>query len=289
MADFPETRDSLILQVKDPENQEAWEEFAQIYRPVIRRIAIARGLQDADAQDLAQHVLVAVAGAIGRWEKTNPSTRFRHWLRRIARNAIINALTRRPLDQAAGGTSLIDLQREYDQAELDSIKWAQRVAAGEMDMGMDGRAPLTALRQAVTRAFETRIKLQQAQLDAAEAKLNAGRKRLVDRAKRSEQIIERRMAELIGGEETAWPEKRQPASWLASPAGQSSPSSTATNKVATEKIPVEARFGLEFEPGQQTPAVKGAPATQILVYRRRCQEDEISNQSTSQPAVGHHP
>ncbi len=123
MADFPETRDSLILQVKDPENQEAWEEFAQIYRPVIRRIAIARGLQDADAQDLAQHVLVAVAGAIGRWEKMNPPTRFRHWLRRIARNAIINALTRRPLDQAAGGTSLIDLldQEPQPDGETDPL------------------------------------------------------------------------------------------------------------------------------------------------------------------------
>ena len=95
MTGYPETRASLIIQVKDPENQEAWQEFVAIYQPVIYRTAISRGLQDADAHDLSQQVLTAVAGAINRWE---PNSRFRHWLRRITRNAILNALNRRPLE-----------------------------------------------------------------------------------------------------------------------------------------------------------------------------------------------
>jgi RNA polymerase sigma factor (sigma-70 family) len=63
-------------------------------------------LQDADAQDLAQRVLMAVAAAIGSWEKSSESVQFRHWLRRVARNAIVNALSRQPQDRAAGGTSV---------------------------------------------------------------------------------------------------------------------------------------------------------------------------------------
>lgn len=109
MTQFPETRESLILQVKDPANLAAWEQFVDLYRPVIFRIARARGVQDADAEDLAQQVLAAIAGAVGRWEKSDKSTRFRHWLRRIARNAIINAVTRRPSDQATGSSSVQDL------------------------------------------------------------------------------------------------------------------------------------------------------------------------------------
>ena len=66
MSEFPDTRESLLLQVRDPENREAWDQFAQIYRPIIFRTALARGLQDADAHDLAQKVLIAVASAIGR-------------------------------------------------------------------------------------------------------------------------------------------------------------------------------------------------------------------------------
>lgn len=112
MSEFPETRDSLLVQVQDPANRDAWELFAQIYRPVIVRIALARGLQHADAQDLSQQVLMAVASAIGHWEKRDESTRFRHWLSRVTKNAILNALMRRPMDLAVGGSSVEEFLRE---------------------------------------------------------------------------------------------------------------------------------------------------------------------------------
>ena len=112
MSEFPETSFSLLVQVQDPANREAWEMFARIYRPVIVRIARARGLQHADAQDLSQQVLMAVASAIGDWEKRDETTRFRHWLSRVTKNAILNALMRRPRDQAVGGSSVEELLRE---------------------------------------------------------------------------------------------------------------------------------------------------------------------------------
>ena len=112
MSEFPETRDSLLVQVQDPANRDAWELFARIYRPVIVRIAKARGMQNADAQDLSQQVLMAVASAFGDWEKRDESTRFRHWLSRVTKNAILNALMRRPKDQAVGGSSVEELLGE---------------------------------------------------------------------------------------------------------------------------------------------------------------------------------
>lgn len=112
MSEFPETRDSLLVQVQDPANRDAWDLFARIYRPIIVRIAMARGLQHADAQDLSQQVLMAVASAIGTWKKRDESSRFRHWLSRVTKNAILNALTRRPKDQAVGGSSFEELLQE---------------------------------------------------------------------------------------------------------------------------------------------------------------------------------
>lgn len=129
MTQFPETRESLIIQVKDPENRVAWEQFVAIYRPVIVRTAAARGLQEADAQDLAQQVLLAVASAIGQWEKRNESTRFRHWLRRITRNAIVNAITRRPQDRAIGGSSILAVLTEHAEVDAETeslIDWEYR-------------------------------------------------------------------------------------------------------------------------------------------------------------------
>lgn len=105
-SEFPETRDSLLLRLHSGVDHDAWGQFVGIYRPVIYRMARKRGLQDADAQDLAQQVFVSIAGAIERWQKSDESVRFRHWLRRVAKNAICNAVTRGPKDPAAGGTSI---------------------------------------------------------------------------------------------------------------------------------------------------------------------------------------
>ena len=80
MTEFPETRASLLLEVRSPESQTAWEEFVQLYRPAIYRMARKRQLQDADAQDITQNVLLKIAGAIGNYEPRE-GVRFRHWLR----------------------------------------------------------------------------------------------------------------------------------------------------------------------------------------------------------------
>lgn len=76
-------------------------------KSVIVRIAWARGLQHADAQDLSQQVLITVASAISDCEKRDESTRFRRWLSRVTKNAILNTLMRRPRDQAMGGSSVV--------------------------------------------------------------------------------------------------------------------------------------------------------------------------------------
>ena len=98
----PETRPSLLLRVRDPADREAWAEFSEIYRPVICRLARLKGLQAADAEDLAQQVLISIANAIERWEPEPGRAKFRTWVRRIVQNAILNALTRGAPDKASG-------------------------------------------------------------------------------------------------------------------------------------------------------------------------------------------
>ncbi len=95
--------------------------FTQIYRPIVYRLARGRGLQDADAEDLTQKVLLSVSRAIPDWQR-QPDTRFRHWLNRIARNAILNALSRDRKQLGVGGSDFLKSVNNVPQRcnELES-------------------------------------------------------------------------------------------------------------------------------------------------------------------------
>src|SRR5262245_40455842 len=112
MSPSPETRPSLLVRLVDRADRAAWQEFAEVYSPVIQRLALRRGLQQADAEDLVQQVLTSVSNAIDRWHHDPARAKFRTWLHRIAHNAIVNALTRAAPDRATGDTGMqIQLHR----------------------------------------------------------------------------------------------------------------------------------------------------------------------------------
>jgi RNA polymerase sigma-70 factor (ECF subfamily) len=93
-------------------------------------------MQDADAADLSQDVLRAVAGAIGRLDYDRRNGAFRNWLFTIVRNKMANWLdSRRIREQPSGDTgthNLLDscpapdeLAAQWEHEwEQGLIKWA---------------------------------------------------------------------------------------------------------------------------------------------------------------------
>ena len=114
MNPTPETRASLLIRVRDPADQAAWHEFVEIYRPVILRLARHKGMQDADAEDVAQEVLAAVAKAVEQREHDRKRAKFRTWLHRVAHNAILNALTRGKPDRGSGDSALLAVLNQHE-------------------------------------------------------------------------------------------------------------------------------------------------------------------------------
>lgn len=122
MSDWPETSETLIRRVRETVDDPAWDSLVSIYRPVIYRMARRRGLTHESAEDVVQTVFLSVSRAIPQWSFVEGGPKFRHWLGRIARNAIVNAITRARPDRATGSTSVAEiLQALPSEAELSGV------------------------------------------------------------------------------------------------------------------------------------------------------------------------
>jgi RNA polymerase sigma-70 factor (ECF subfamily) len=88
MAEIPPTRASLLVRLRDSGDEAAWKEFVELYTPLVYGYARGQGLQDADAADLCQDVLRAVAGAVGRLEYDPQRGSFRSWLFTVVRRKL---------------------------------------------------------------------------------------------------------------------------------------------------------------------------------------------------------
>lgn len=127
MSASPTTRPSLLLRIRDVQDDGAWTQFVEIYGPLVYGYARKRGLQDADAADLMQEVLRSVARSVGGLEYDPKRGTFRGWLLTITRNALHKywAAQQREL-QATGGTAMQALLEEQaDEAESDAAAWEQ--------------------------------------------------------------------------------------------------------------------------------------------------------------------
>ncbi len=141
MPDFPDTRLSLLKRLKNGQDETAWEEFHDIYRPVLTRMVAAAGLPACDQQDVVQEIWLAIYRAIDKYEHRSHAFAFRGWLAKLSRNTALNYLTRktpRHTERLQDGAVLTDrnstkqiLQEHWDREyQRQVLQWAAlRVAS----------------------------------------------------------------------------------------------------------------------------------------------------------------
>lgn len=100
-----QTRHSLLARLgQDPTDQSAWSEFAARYGPRIGGWCRARGLAEADVEDVVQMVLLNLAARM-RSFVYDPGRSFRGWLRTLTAHAWSDFVARRQRGgRAVGGT-----------------------------------------------------------------------------------------------------------------------------------------------------------------------------------------
>lgn len=122
------TRASLLIRLRDSDDTDAWDQFAEIYSPLVFEFARRDGMQDSDAADLVQEVMQEVAGSIKRFDYDPSVGRFRSWLYKIAKRTS-GHLRRRQARQpkGSGDTRAMDqLHAVADSKEIPEEAWDQQ-------------------------------------------------------------------------------------------------------------------------------------------------------------------
>ncbi|QJX00766.1 RNA polymerase sigma factor [Frigoriglobus tundricola] len=112
---------TLLDRLRHPSQPDAWDRFVRLYTPLLLRWAALQGFQDADAEDLAQTVLVKLVRVLPTYEKRDGQT-FRGWLFTICRNECRDfraVRATRPLPTADGLATVAERQPITEVTEAE--------------------------------------------------------------------------------------------------------------------------------------------------------------------------
>jgi RNA polymerase sigma-70 factor (ECF subfamily) len=116
------TRVTLLHRLnQNPGDQISWAEFVRVYGPAIRGWLMHRGLQEADAQDVTQNVLLRLTAKLPQF-KYDPSKSFRGWLKTLTHHAWHDFVTEAGYrTRGSGDTSVLDqLQSVEARQDLEA-------------------------------------------------------------------------------------------------------------------------------------------------------------------------
>jgi RNA polymerase sigma-70 factor (ECF subfamily) len=123
------TSASLLARLRQaPADQSAWAEFVDRYGRKLYGWCRHWGLQEADAQDVTQDVLVRLGGKMQTFAY-DPSRSFRAWLKTLARHALSDFCDARSRAGAAGGGSQVVELLQTVEAREDLVRQLE----GEFD------------------------------------------------------------------------------------------------------------------------------------------------------------
>lgn len=97
-----------------------------IYEPLLMRLMRQRGLQENDARDTTQQVLLRISGAIHRYRPDGGDASFRRWLFCIARNVVVTFLSKQSRQPMLVDDWQVAEQLEPALAKSDEMKCFQR-------------------------------------------------------------------------------------------------------------------------------------------------------------------
>lgn len=131
------TSESLLLRLRQPDSEVAWDRFIRLYYPLLHHWATRAGLQPADAADLVQDVLVTLLAKMSEFQYDGRRS-FRGWLRTVTLNHWRDRLKRRATKPMPGHAERLDnLANDGEISKLIDREYQQAVAARALQLMRD--------------------------------------------------------------------------------------------------------------------------------------------------------
>ena len=101
----PTTRRSLLSRLKNLGDQKSWNDFYETYQALIHKMAVRRGLDYHEAEDVVQETVISIAEKMSNTVKPyeyNGNVTFKGFLRSITYYRIVDQFRKRPSERRAG-------------------------------------------------------------------------------------------------------------------------------------------------------------------------------------------
>jgi len=122
LDEFIPTRASLLSRLKNWDNQESWRDFFNTYGKLIFSVAIKRGLNEQEAEEVVQETIISVAKTMSGFKYNPAKCSFKGWLRHLTDKRIADQFRKRKK-----GIESLDANVS-STADTDFITFASRVA-----------------------------------------------------------------------------------------------------------------------------------------------------------------
>jgi RNA polymerase sigma-70 factor (ECF subfamily) len=134
------TRASLLERLRGEREEDAWQEFYDLYWRPVYGYARRYGLGSEDAEDVVQDVMVAAARAMPAFAYHPDRGRFRGWMGTLARRKVIDRLRRRAARVPAAACH--DMPGDADdvadpRTENTDERWEREWALGLLSLAME--------------------------------------------------------------------------------------------------------------------------------------------------------
>ncbi|MCH7725458.1 MAG: sigma-70 family RNA polymerase sigma factor [Planctomycetes bacterium] len=124
---------SLLLRVRQSDDNEAWDRFVRIYTPLLIEWAQGIGLAANDADDLVQDVLTVLLRELPNFEYDSDKS-FRGWLRTIATNRGRDFLRRRNRGARAVAAEILDNKPSDNHDSFAEAEYTQHIVGRALEL-----------------------------------------------------------------------------------------------------------------------------------------------------------